>query len=471
MQAVLKFGGAALADGHAIRLAVERVGEWVSVDAGNPYNSGTDSRPIVVVSALLGVTDGLGEVARQAVLGPRSARTSMDLAGETVRIRHRSVLSQLGLPSELLDRHWRDLRMLLAGIAQRGRLDPQNRDLVLSYGERMSARIFAAALNMAGFEATPVDAWDVGLVTDSNHGQARPLQGTGQAIGSALRSIPGIAVVTGFLAKDGCGHLTTLGRNGSDLTASLLAEAAGASELVFYKDVPGIQSADPRSLPAAHVLSEVTYAEATELAFHGAQLLHPASLAPAIRAGVAVRFLSFRSGSSGTRLVARLGRTGPAALAWTRSALRVRYDLSRPERRGAKLAAAFKDLESARLTPTMVSVDGSGLTVYARSGAGAPAAATSVDEGFATLALVGHGIGGRAALAADAAEVLTGAGLAPLAIQPGGSEHSLVLALEANQLCAAREILHRELIVQPEPVLHGDLPEASGAGYPPRHGV
>lgn len=471
MQAVLKFGGAALADGAAIRQAVERVGEWASVDGGNPRRSGSDSRPIVVVSALLGVTDGLGEVARQAALGPSAARASMDLAGETVRIRHRSVLSQLGLPSELLDRHWRDLRMLLAGIAQRGRLDPQNRDLVLSYGERMSARIFAAALNAAGYGATPVDAWDVGLVTDSNHGHARPLQGTGQAIGSALRSIPGIAVVTGFLAKDGSGHLTTLGRNGSDLTASLLAEAAGASELVFYKDVPGILSADPRALSGAEVLSEVTYAEATELAFHGAQLLHPASLAPAIRAGVPVRFVPLRSGASGTRLVTHLERIGPAALAWTRSVLRVRYDLSRPEHRGASLAAAFKDLESAGLTPTMTAIDGCGLTVYARPGNAAPAAAAAVDGGFATLALVGHGIGQRAALAAGVLAVLAEAGITPLAVQLGGSEHSLVLALEGNELRAAREILHREVIVQPEPVFQGDLPEAPGAGYPPGHGV
>lgn len=389
MQSVLKFGGAALADDVALRRSLGRVQEHLEHSQSRA--------PVVVVSALAGVTDGLMTCAEQAVDGVSPHATSG--AASHLRIRHRSVLSQLGLSSELLDRHWRNLCSLLVGIARQGRLKPANLDLVLSYGERMSARIFAAALERSGVEATPVDAWDVGLVSDSNHGQASPVEGIQELMRQALLAIPGVPVVTGFLAQDRRGQLTTLGRNGSDLTASLLAEAIGADELVFYKDVIGVHSADPRRIADAFPLGEVSYAEAAELAFHGSTILHPASVAPAVRAQVPVRLLPLGAHGSqlGTVLVPRMQREAPVALA-CRSQGSVLPELAVP-------------------------------------------------RGWATLALVGHGLAARGEFSARAQSILDAIGIDTRPIQCAGRLHSLALAVEDENLDGACQVLHREILL------------------------
>ncbi len=295
LSTVFKFGGAALADGPGIRRAVEIVRahlerDGVQVGHEDPENeSGGEkgapgARLLVVVSAHAGVTDLLETVAQAAAEG--------HLEADRVRIRHRTLLSQLGLDPELLDRHLRELYAILGRIQKTGRVAPEERDYVLSFGERMSARIVARTLSEAGIPATPVDAWDLGLVTDSRHGQARPLDGLETAIREAVAAVPGVPVVTGFLAKDETGNLTTLGRNGSDLTASILAAAVGAGEIQYWKTVGGILTADPRLVPGAQVIERLSYAEAAEFALHGAEVLHPGAVEPALRAQVRVRVRS-----------------------------------------------------------------------------------------------------------------------------------------------------------------------------------
>jgi len=297
---VLKFGGAALADGPAVERVCAIVARQVAKD---------EPPPVVVVSAHRGVTDLLESVARAAAEG-RSE-------GRLVRIRHRSLLAQLGMPSDFLDRYWRELDRLLGQLRLRasGTLRPAELDLTLSYGERLSARIVAGALERAGVAAVPVDAWDLGLITDSTHGDARPLDGSARSIRSAIAEMRGVAVVTGFVAKDLRGNLTTLGRNGSDLTASTLAEALGAAELQFWKPVAGILTADPELVPDAEPLECVTHAEAAELAFFGAAVLHAGAIAPAVRAGTTVRVCSFERWSEpGTVLVTDCERRAPISV-------------------------------------------------------------------------------------------------------------------------------------------------------------
>lgn len=426
---VLKFGGAALGNGPA----VERVCDIIA-------RRGAD-RSVVVVSAHAGVTDLLETLGRDAARGP--------VQTEVVRIRHRTLLAQLGLPSEFLDPHLRQLGQLLDGVRRRACLLPSELDAVLSFGERMSARIVARTLRERGVDATPVDAYDLGFVTDSNHGRARPLEGIGRAIRQALAEIQGVAVVTGFLAKDRDGNLTTLGRNGSDLTASVLAESVGAQEIEFWKNVDGILSADPEIVPDARLVERLSYGEAAECAFHGARILHPASVAPVLRAKVAVRVRNVaRPDSPGTSLVPRIRRRAPVVVASKRDVVRVDLHIEAPERRSQRIAELFARLDEAGLCAGMISAAGERASAVVDPGPGLPAfLGTWGDEvrvvgGLASLALVGEGLGGDHGAGLRTLELLQGAGIEVEQAFLGQHESSQAFVVQASDLDRAVRLVH-----------------------------
>lgn len=271
---VHKFGGASLGDGTRVR----RVGEILRERALE--------RPIAVVSAAFGVTSMLDALARDAAAGQFDATP--------VRLRHRGLLAQLALDAELCNRYLAELAAVLASIQRRGQLTPPERDHVLSFGERIAARIVAAHLNSIQVRALPIDAFNLGLVSDSNHGRASIVSASAERVRSALAGLDAVPVITGFVAADARGNLTTLGRNGSDLSAALIAEAIGAREVVFWKDVEGVLSADPKLVPSAHVVRELGYDEAAELTRHGASVLHADAVAPLARAGLRARVACVR---------------------------------------------------------------------------------------------------------------------------------------------------------------------------------
>lgn len=391
---VMKFGGAALRDGASVRAA----GELIAA-AG---------RPAVVVSAHHGVTALLDRAAREAADGR--------LETDAIRVRHRALLAQLELDAERLDRLFGELFGVLAEVRERGALDAGTRDFVLSFGERMSARIVAAHLRRRGVEATPLDAFDLGLVSDSRHGGARPLPGTGEALRASLAEVPGVPVVTGFLARDADGRLTTLGPNGSDLSASLVAEAVGALELVFFKRVAGIMTADPARVPHARVIDELSFDEAAELAANGAEILHPAALEPAVRSGVRVRLVDFDAPERpGTTLARRAPGEGPRALAGQEPLHELIVPMPTGGGRAEALAQTFDVVRDAGAEPVIVSATGARIHVYAsREDALARAAerldgAVTRERTFTALTLVGRGDG----LGARMLAVLHAEGIAP----------------------------------------------------------
>ncbi len=305
-----KFGGAALGDGDGVR----RVGAILREHGG--------AAPVVVVSAHEGVTRMLDAVAHAAADGRLDAAP--------VRLRHRSILHQLALPAELLDRLLAELATVLAQVRAEGRLDERRRDYVLSLGERMSARTVAAHLRGVGLAATPVDAFDLGLSCERRGAGRMPSDRSLDSVRQALCGIPGIPIVTGFLALDEEGHVATLGRNGSDLTAVWIGAAVGAAEVHLWKTVPAICSTDPRLVPEARTIDRLSYAAAAELARQGAEVLHESAMEPARRAGLAVRVRSCAvPADAGTRIdgaagpdpwilvprMPRAGEAGPARLA------------------------------------------------------------------------------------------------------------------------------------------------------------
>lgn len=429
---VLKFGGAALGDGPGVerccKLTIEFGGE----------------RPIVVVSAHQGVTDLLETVARSAAEG--------HVEGDRIRIRHRTILRQLGLDPELLDRHLTELFNALGAIKARGRLLPSDRDLVLSFGERMSARVVAQTLRNLGKLSTPVDAFDLGLVSDSNHGAARPLPESRQRVRAALSEVPGIPVVTGFLAADTSGNLTTLGRNGSDLTAALVAEAVSASEVQLWKAVGGIMTADPKIEPEARVVERLGFAEAAEFAFHGAQVLYGAALAPARRANVTVRLLDVNDPhGAGTMLATHTRGEGPVGIAAKRALVRVDLELAGENERGGRMAELFAALARHAIEPGAIASTAEHVSAFVPPGPAVEAllsdfgARARTETELALVALIGRSIGADTALWQRAMALLSGAGVDVREAFVGTRAPSQVFVVGGADLERAVRALHAGL--------------------------
>jgi aspartate kinase len=275
----MKFGGSSVADAEHIRHAAEIVRNQL------------DRKPIVVVSAMGDTTDCLVEAGDAALsAGPLSVEPSI----EKITAPHLAALQELGLSKTLtpeLRALLSELGSLLSGVSLIKELTARTRDYLVSFGERLSARIVARYFESAGMKARALDAWDAGFVSDSNFTAAELLDESWLAIPKSLAPVMAdgiIPVVTGFIAKDPSGMITTLGRGGSDLSATMIAAACGAEEAQVWKDVDGILTADPRIVKNARPVSAVTYEEASELAFFGAQVLHPRAMQPCIRMGTPV---------------------------------------------------------------------------------------------------------------------------------------------------------------------------------------
>jgi len=280
----MKFGGTSVGGATAIRQVVEVV------------RGQLDRSPVVVVSAHAGVTDALLDAARAAADG----RADTD----AIAARHREILAGLELPTDLLAPLLDELRDLARGIRLVGEATPKAIDAMSSYGERLSARVVAAALRAAGIAATAVDAFDAGLRTDSSFGRARPLPDDGR-IAAFLREVDGVPVVTGFVGADERGDITTLGRNGSDFSAALFGVAIDAAEIQIWKDVDGVRTADPRIVAEALPIPRMSFADVADLASFGSKVLHPAAMVPAMQKGIPLRVRNtLTPDAEGTRIEA-----------------------------------------------------------------------------------------------------------------------------------------------------------------------
>ena len=268
---IMKFGGTSLGTAESIENVLRIVCDRIDRD------------PVLVVSAHAGVTDSLVEIARTAPGG--------DADVSKVEEFHRRLLDDLDLPADLLDEQLGEMADLVRGMKLVSEASPRVQDLLLSFGERCSTRVVAAYFNEQGMEAKAVDAFEVGLCTDSNFGRARPLPDDGR-IAENLSSIEGIPILTGFLGRDGDGDITTLGRNGSDFSAALFGNALDAEEIQIWTDVDGVMTADPRLVEGARQIPTMSFGEASELAYYGGKVLHPATILPAMEKSIPVRVLN-----------------------------------------------------------------------------------------------------------------------------------------------------------------------------------
>ncbi len=296
---VMKFGGTSVGDAGRIRSAAAIAAE-----------ASKERAVVVVVSAMSGVTNTLIAAAGKAATGDEAAAEALTSA---LQEKHHEAIGNLISDIENRRQLLSEIDALIEraanycrGCALLGELSPRALDVIAGTGERLIARMAAAVLREMGFRGVAFDATDL-IVTDDIHGGARPLpdptRKKTQAALFPLLEAGGIPVVTGYVAATTKGIPTTLGRGGSDYSATILGAALDASEVIIWTDVNGVLTADPRMVPDAATLDEVSYTEAGELAFFGAKVLHPMTLRPVIESAIPVWIRnSFQPQLAGTKI-------------------------------------------------------------------------------------------------------------------------------------------------------------------------
>jgi len=286
---VMKFGGTSVGSAAAVERLVaitrQAQADW--------------PRVVVVVSAMSGVTDLLLGGAHASAAGDASRATGI---ASVLRDRHRNDLAQLvdtaGADKALADEAGlmfaasaEEYERLCQAVSVLGEASPRALDAISSLGERMSAPLVAAALTASGVPAKVVDAARV-VVTDATYQSASlDMEATAARAGAVLLPLLEagcVPVVTGFIGATPAGVLTTLGRGGSDFSAAILGVALNADEVWIWTDVDGVMTADPRLVPQARTLPELTFREISELAFYGAKVLHPKTIRPFVERGLAL---------------------------------------------------------------------------------------------------------------------------------------------------------------------------------------
>jgi bifunctional aspartokinase / homoserine dehydrogenase 1 len=458
---VMKFGGTSMGSAERMKIAADIVRE---AKAG--------SRPVaIVVSAMSKVTDLLISTMRAAEEGDR------DGVRENIRIiekRHLETCREL-LPDGRQESVVASLRALIDeferlsnGILMLAERPPRSVDEALAIGERLSATLIAAYLDASGTPAVAVNARDV-IVTDSNFGNANPLmEATREKCAKTL--LPKLKsnllpVVTGFNGGTVDGKPTTLGRGGSDFSASILASALDASELWIWTDVDGIMSADPRLVQDAKVLDVVTYREAAELAYNGAKVLHPRTLAPLVEKGIPVWSKnSFNRAAPGTKIVPHAEGNGPRAVTSMGNVALISVEPASPLINGTLLmgraleALARANAEVLAFTsssyrqsfcflirkdevePALDSLKGELSLELAHEYVNP----VEVDDNVGLLAVVGEGMQGHPGLAGRVFTAISRDSVNIIAIAQGSSELTISIVVRRDGLERAVKAVHAE---------------------------
>lgn len=274
---VSKFGGTSMGDYASMMRSAT-----ISMERG---------ATVVVVSATSGTTDKLIEIAKSASTGKMDECEKLVFG---VKERHLGILKQTGnSPQTLtqLESYFTELELLVQNLSLLKELTPRAHDHILSLGERMSSLLFRDVMAQVQptKKVTLLDARTV-IKTDSNFGKATPQISVIEKEATARMNLSGeyVYVTQGFIGSDMQGNTTILGRGGSDYSAALFAEGVSATTLEIWTDVAGVATTDPRMVPQAKIIPELTYSEAAEMAQYGAKILHPATIAPAVRKAIPV---------------------------------------------------------------------------------------------------------------------------------------------------------------------------------------
>ena len=453
---VMKFGGVSIADGKRLRHAGELVKCFCQ-----------DNEIVVVTSALQGVTDELLDAARKAA----GEGNIEDVSGFIRRLteRHNQAIAESILNPDIaaevqqeVVKKLTELEKAYIGICYLGELTPRSLDYISSYGERLAAPILSGVLRDMSIESRAYTGSEAGIVTDSNYGDSRPLERTYDLIPKKLLPMEGIPVVTGFIAKDEKGVITTLGRGGSDLSASLIGAAIGADEIWFWKETSGVMTTDPKIVPEAKPIPIISYREAMELSYFGAKVLHPRAIEPAIRKGIPVRVkCTFDPEGHGTQIVHDDVQKADVIKAVTLHKNVAMLTISGAGMIGTPgiAARAFGVLAKAGINIIMISQGSSEANISmvierrqlekAEDALRAEFSRELVKEIFtnndiAAVAVVGAGMAGTPGVAARVFKAMGQAKINVIMISQGSSEHNISFVVASSESERAVQELHRE---------------------------
>lgn len=462
MRLVMKFGGTSVGGASAIRQVVDIIRQVSQ-----------NHEVVMVVSAMsspeLRTTNTLIEAARAAACGDSSQAAA---AAPRLLQMHMQVASELLTPGEsvLLEPQLRAMfdyvSELSRSIAVLGELTPRALDLISGQGERCNARLIAAALRSAGLDAEAIDASEL-IMTDDVFGNASPLMEETRPR-SQQRLLPlmergCVPVVTGFIGATSTGIPTTLGRGGSDYTCAILGAVLDAEEVWFWKEVDGVMTADPRVVPDAHTLPTLSYTEMSELAYYGANVLHPKTAYPLVQRAIPIRILNtFNPTHPGTLISADAVSSPVKAVTAIRDVILVTVGgpglLGRPGMAARIFGAVARAGVNTLLITQASSEQNICLAVMQREVEAAVSElrrelasdishhyveCVEVSAPVVIVAVVGSGMRGTPGIAGRTFGALGAEKINVVAIAQGSTEYNISLVVDANDSDRAVRVIHR----------------------------
>ncbi len=459
---VMKFGGTSVGNAECIARAAKIIAHGAQ-----------EGRCVAVVSAMSGVTNRLIEAAKTAQTGNGTGATAVI---DALRSQHELALTSLIKGEDERARVREKLYAVLAeglrfceGTALLRELSPRTMDAISSLGERLSAPLVSAAVKELGVPSEPVEATEL-IVTDEFHGGAEPqmeqTRGRSHARILPLLERGIVPVATGFLGATQTGELTTLGRGGSDYSATILGAALDADEVIIWTDVDGVLTADPRLVPEAQTIPEISYREAAELAYFGAKVLHPKTLRPVVQAGIPVWIRnSFSPEKPGTKITPQGQNIAGGVKALTAIRDVTLISVGGPGIVGLPdvVGRTFSTTAEVRANVLLISQSSSQNDIcFGVSSADAQTTVDAlrkefaqdldhhkvehirVDPHIAIVAVVGQNMCGIPGIAGKTFNAMGKAGVNLIAIAQGSSETNISFVIEEQSVVPALQSLHRE---------------------------
>ena len=432
---VMKFGGSSVKD-------AEKIKEVASI-----VKSRLDKKPVIVLSAVKGVTDNLIKALAE------SLEEKFD-AYDEIAAKHKEILKDLDLDEGLVDAELEELKKALEVNSKVKENDAKILDYVFFFGERMSAKLLAGHLDSIGIKSEAFVSGDIGLMTDSNFGDASFIENSYEKMDDFISKLDVLPVITGFGGKDEKGEFATFNRGGSDYVAALIGAAVKAEEIQIWTDVNGVMTTDPRIVENAKTIPEISFSEASELAYFGAKVLHPKTIIPAIDKNIPVRVLNtYEPDHPGTAILNKVNDRGKIkAIARKKGITLVSINSTRMLNAHGFLAKIFAVFEKYQKIVDMISTSEVlvSLTVDDEKDLDriqeelGKIATVAIEKDKAIICVVGEGMKNTPGIAGKVFDTVGKNDISIHMISQGASEINIGFVVDQEQADNVVKILHKE---------------------------